>query len=550
MFGVSFVGGRVLLVASWGLPAGWREVEYWVSVKHRAFEEFHPVVCRARSSTVAIAAALLGWGYDVDVVIYGADTIVNPGEVGGGVELRRRAQELYLGFFEEMVRGCSCCSGFSGSLLGRVDIVVVPGLGLYHGYRFGASIEHIFNKVFIDLYARLGRPGEEFKWVFMDLTHGVNYQVVATLYATIAAAILFGKEGRVVILNSMPVQSPAPATRGGGTAQVASGQVGEVPVVEVADVSQLQYGISFIRGLMSLKNFDTEPVKEVHKDLKKRGGEAVPEDVLNLIDRAVTFLNLVRNGMAALAYPESYMLPGPDTENRVKLGFNVCEELSRYERELDPAEFSYIPNIDRDSKVVDYGKTSMWTTLTRYSLTKVLKDICGELRSPNNLAEFLEGARKALDKRGYKAVSLMVKRENENLNSFIKNLEEYVRKCGKLLRSYSVVPENIEESLRSGSEVDVNVLLYRYFNESRGECVESISKVLEIHENEVKDVMRIKEMGRDMDVSRVCRNLAAHAGLEYSLVRSFSIVRQGGEVTITRVLYLENISEIAKKCLE
>lgn len=544
---------RVLLVASWGFPRSWREVKYYVSIKNKAFENFQPVVCRARSSTLAIAAALLRWGYDVEVVIYGTDTLVSPddGEVGGdGARLRHLARESYLGSLNRMVSECSCCSELSSSLPGKVSVVVVPGLGLYYGYRFNASIEHVFNKVFVDLYVRLGDRERSVKWVFIDLTHGVNYLMVATLYAAVAAAVLFGKEGRVVMLNSMPVQPLPQTARGELAAQTIGRQAleegGEPPVVEVADVSRLQYGISFIRSLMSLRSFDTEPVKEALKNLRKQGGE-VPEDVLDLIGRAATFLDLIRNGMAALAYPGSCRSSSSEAWKCVKLGFNVCEELGKYRREPDPAEYDYVPTIDRNSRTVDYGRTDVWTTLLRYPLVKVLEDICKEMGGSDNLVEFLGRTRKVLSSKKYEAISLLVEKENENLGRFVKGLEEYVKKCGEPLKRLGVLPDDVEAALSSGDEVNVDILLYRLFTELGGECErEEVHEVVRRHREEVAKSIERMDDGK---TSGICRNIVAHSGLEYDLVKGFTIARRGGKITITKVFYIEKIDEIVRKCL-
>ena len=41
-------------------------------------------------------------------------------------------------------------------------------------------------------------------FIVVDITHGVNYQMTAILYATMAAAALTGMDDRVEIFNSEP----------------------------------------------------------------------------------------------------------------------------------------------------------------------------------------------------------------------------------------------------------------------------------------------------------------------------------------------------------
>ena len=176
--------GRVLLVAAWGYPPAWYEYEYVVSFSHPAFRGVSGFRCRSCSSTLAIACALVSRGWDVDALIFGMDTVVDP---SSAEDLRKEAEKKFREWFEALLEQCDKCRDLG--LVGKsfADIVVLPGKGRFYGWEFRGSVAHLFNKAFAYVLNKLGKG---YSFVVLDLTHGLNFQLVTILYATVAATIV------------------------------------------------------------------------------------------------------------------------------------------------------------------------------------------------------------------------------------------------------------------------------------------------------------------------------------------------------------------------
>jgi CRISPR-associated protein Csx1 len=218
-------GMRFLIVAPWGNPPQWRKAKYRVEVKHPALR-IEAKDVEGCSSTAALAQQLRKAGA-VDVLIFGIDTAVPP----AGRGLREAVEEKY----REWARAL----GVEG------DVASLPGIGLYHGWRFQATALHIFNKA---LHAIL-QKAEELRPSFMvvDLTHGVNYQTVAVLYAAVAASVLLGLEHRTIIYNSEPYP-PDHTTDNCIKEEKSQKQVENgLPSLAVLDVTELQSVMRTIR---------------------------------------------------------------------------------------------------------------------------------------------------------------------------------------------------------------------------------------------------------------------------------------------------------------
>lgn len=80
---------------------------------------------------------------------------------------------------------------------------------------------------------------KEYRWLFLDLSHGLNYLLVAVLYATIANAIVFDMESRLIVINSEPAVA-------GGAKCVSGRDMGSeiqkysIELLNMLDVSRLQ----------------------------------------------------------------------------------------------------------------------------------------------------------------------------------------------------------------------------------------------------------------------------------------------------------------------
>jgi CRISPR-associated protein Csx1 len=153
-------------------------------------------------STLALASLLKRASVEVEALVFGLDTLVQPASSG---DLRKRAEEVYRGFAEKFIRECSCCSILERGEEPPVRVVVTPGMGMFHGYAYKGSPVRIFNVAF----SRILESAERFEptFIVVGITHGVNHQMTAILYATMTAAALTGTDGRVEIFGTLPQEA-------------------------------------------------------------------------------------------------------------------------------------------------------------------------------------------------------------------------------------------------------------------------------------------------------------------------------------------------------
>ena len=194
---------NAIVIASWGFPPQWRRAKYRLHLVDRGYNiDFS---CETCCSTVALAAALnLKESVNLcKVVVIGADSVLSPENFSDGVSFRKGVKNAFKGFVQALLRkeNCACCESLSPDVF---DVFIIPGIGKYYGYQFNGTIEQIFVSVFYRVLAVLREVKKAD--IFLDITHGINYQVVASLYATIAAILSFDPtlEGRLFIVNSEP----------------------------------------------------------------------------------------------------------------------------------------------------------------------------------------------------------------------------------------------------------------------------------------------------------------------------------------------------------
>jgi len=269
-------GGSVLVAAAWGYPPGWRKARYRVEPpQHPSFKGARQVECTSCSSTLALIRFFRENGWDVKTVIFGVDTALNPAGFTDGREFRRGVKERYIEWFRGLVETSDCSSEL------EPEVVVLPGIGRHWGRRFEGAPLAMFNEALRALW-EAGKPSI----LAVDLTHGINFQTVAVLYAAVAAAVIWKKERDLLILNS----DPYPA--GVRVGQCVSGEKAEesagMPELSINDVSELQRAVRNIRQIAALRRFQMPELEDLD-----RTGE---------LGQLLAYICLLANGAAGLAF--------------------------------------------------------------------------------------------------------------------------------------------------------------------------------------------------------------------------------------------------------
>jgi CRISPR-associated protein Csx1 len=215
---------RVAVVATWGLPLMWRRVKYFVpklpsKLCGRPSDYFEAALEREGYSSTAVVRDALA-DHEVHVVVVGQESIVAKcrnvpgeprddkqrvdaevcrlnGELHGRVasveELRREAEDRLRRYVE--------------LFLGRADVVVLPAVGWYEGYRFSGSLENAGFFIVDEIYRRLEQLAPDA--VVLDVTHGINYMPLFARQAVyMASKALYVRRGAprcLLVVNSDPV---------------------------------------------------------------------------------------------------------------------------------------------------------------------------------------------------------------------------------------------------------------------------------------------------------------------------------------------------------
>lgn len=516
-----------LIISVWGLPTRWNRYVYTVSIGHRAFEEYMrrgllPADFRCESCcTTHVIASYLQNAFDVHTVIFGVDTVVNPSVAGDSV--REEAERLYRKWLQDLASpgGCSCCSDVDWQSVAEVSIL--PGIGHYYGWRFRASVDSVFVKAFYEIYSKLS--GRDYSWLILDLSHGLNYVMVAVLYATIANAIIFDMEGRLIVVNSEPAAAGGPrciSDRGaGGDAQGQS-----IGSLNILDVSRLQKVISFVRGIAALKHLQPFSLGAVLRELEDdRSG------VVSILKRDVLpFFRLLSNAIVGPTFSNSYTVDENGAEEPLQTA--LCRSRGWVFRNAEEV-FEFRPVRNGYSNSIEYGSSNIFAVLLTAS-RKIVDDICRDLTANEGDRYLLKYLKNVADYQSQKSAlvsnELIVRETMDDLGKLIKFLTrgaECLKRCGLALQN-------------SQSELQISGTLFRaVLSRSRAE----LGKLHEVLDrcacSELEKTLQLdaaeKELERDRenvlrDPSRALRNMCAHAGLEYTVIERIYIDMQKGDI--------------------
>mgnify|MGYP001772994003 CR=1 FL=1 len=386
----SKINMKFLVVAPWGSPTTWHRAKYRVELAHPALKDLEAVEVESCSSTKALAEQLRRKG-DVKVLIFGIDTVAQPRE---GENLRKSAEEMYRQWAEEL--------GVDG------DVVSLPGIGLFHGWRFTGRPLHLFNKA---LYHVL-KAAEEYEphFIVVDLTHGVNYQTVAVLYASVAASVLLGMEGSrgLIIYNSEPYPSnyrPGQCLKGAERVEVKT----ETPQLTALDVSQLQTAIRLIRQLAVLRALSPAKIEGI------KGTDA---ELCRRFEKVAASYILLASGAAALVFPHAkYTDPEPVLYKPGTGPGDLPKPDDRVE-------------VDYKNRVVKYGEANEGypVAVALHYLEKTLDSFYS-----NDLVEFLNKVADHYEKNGVVILNKILRFTADQLGNMAKAAEKLADK-GRLER--------------------------------------------------------------------------------------------------------------------
>ncbi|MEM1635961.1 MAG: CRISPR-associated CARF protein Csx1 [Desulfurococcaceae archaeon] len=507
---------NVLLMSVWGYPPQWTKYRYVVSIEHSAHKSLGESECESCCTTFAVASHLKK-KYNVRVLVFGVDTVVNPSE---SKNIRSEALSLYEKWLKELSErdNCSCCDlVFNNSKI--LEIHILPGLGHYYGWHFKASMDNVFVQSFSKIFKELSN--ERYKWIFLDLTHGLNYLLIAVLYATVANAVLFGMESRLILVNSEPA-------RAGNKKCIKAGdvRVEEIESLSILDVSRLQLAVNLIRSLTALKYFQPLQLGAVFKELRERSPQIERE--LAELERVLPFFKLLGNTITGPTFVNSYINGSNGIEE--PLSTALCRNLDNEKKDLQLNE-EFNPNMNPSSRAVEYAPTSIFRVLPT-ALKKIVNDVCSELVAGDGdkyLNKYLGKIAGYYEKSGSIYSSLIVENTREDLGKVIDFVVENVDVLKECFSSSDLISTG-------NTEIGISGILFRAISSKprddlnkiaesikgvKTDC-ENLSKLLEI-ENIRKEYREIHFHRSSSNLDRILRNMCAHAGLEYTSIKKMVI---------------------------
>jgi len=501
---------KILIIASWGLPPSWRSATYKLSITSEGFRRFlegksldyESITCTSRCSTLALAS-LLSRVADVKVIAFGLDTVVNPSKCGNSSDdLRRCVLDRFKEWLRDLIINCDCCKDLPIDALidgdvvrvgDMIKVVVTPGIGKLYGWVYEGSVLHIFTIVFTHIIDLL--RSDKYSFIIVDLTHGINYQLIATLYGVIAAAIVSGKERNLILMNSEPYP---PGSKGeGSVAMIAS----EVPKLTLLDVTLLQQVIRFIRIIST--------VVKLRSVLLREALGLVSGGLKEEIVRVENFIRLLEDIVPTITFRNAKYVDGGD------LGINICKDLTI---NLTPTIFKPLVNVE--DKVINYRDVSIGDLLST-TLKLFISDLCSKLES-EDLLEYLS-----------KVLDIYERDARLTYAKFIVSEElQHLRHVVEFVCKYYIdlmnIPELIKDNLIRYHDQQHVEVLWPLFKALR-DNVSKIRKVLagDMKLNEVlPEIVQISNLGMKREYESYeneVRDLIAHAGISYKVLHSIIV---------------------------
>lgn len=471
-----------------------------MSAEHPSFRDMQQLRCSSCSSTLALAEFFRRGGHDVEVLVLGVDTAETPREGESGLDFRRRVEERYRAWADELLKRTGCASAEL-----KIDAVALPGIGTYGGWRFRGTPMAVFNSA-LSAIVRRERPS----FIALDLSHGVNYQAVSALYAATAAAVIWGKT-QLLVFNSDPyppgVRSPRclEAAAGGQAASQS------VPELDLNDVSGLHEVVSSVMQVAQLRRL------QVSTDVVKTLGNALGPE----LERLVRHVCALMNGAAALAW-EGAVIGGMGQP------FALPERIDVREPDSTP--------------VIGRGEVSYPEADPAYALRVAAHAVLDDLRrlQSRDLAGFMRNVAERYKKLGMVSTAAVLKKAAQDLTLVPKYAGRLLKRLDRaggelapeelmLLAEPFMALEMAGEKVRERDRKDA---LERLLSSE-----ELLRKALQgLREWLERERDRARRCARSPDsdcVERALRNLLAHGGLSHPFIKSAAVSGSG----ISRVVF-------------
>lgn len=483
-------GGSVLVAAAWGYPPGWGKARYRVEPpQHPAFKGARQVECTSCSSTLALIRFFRENDWDVKTLIFGVDTALNPASFADGKEFRNNVKEQYVKWFRELEKTSNCSAEL------EPEVVVLPNIGRYWGRRFEGAPLAMFNEAL-----RALRDADKPTFLAVDLTHGINFQTVAVLYAAVAAAVIWGVEKNLLIFNSDPYPTGAKTERCISD-EKAGGKVGaaerkDEPIdLFINDVSELQKAVRNIRQIAALRRFQMPELEGL--------------DLTGELGQLLAYICILANGAAGLAFSGARYDDG-----------GAVAQLPRVD--VKPPDTT--PMI-RD-EAVEYPAPDQ-----TYAVGTAIKAVVSDLQNLqiDNLVDFLNAVARHYKKNFSIQNALILKQTAQEFGRVIKRAKE--------LSLHELTAAEVK-ALVELSEESINETEF-------SNRVESAQREIEEERARLRDAAKRAEGNLD----RWLRNLSAHGGLSYILIDKVRLAEgKIDEVVYRRDLLQPLLDELMRQC--
>jgi CRISPR-associated protein Csx1 len=554
---------KALVIGVWGDPSRWDRVEYRISipsisnkhVAHLAQKRYGASEwgIKTQSSTLALTCFFRGFA-ETRTIIIGLDSLADLSSPScRDRDVRSCAEGRYREFIRKFIAEIDKSICDLSSYENFIDLIMAPARGSFRGYVFRGSPIHIFNKVFI----KVMKVVEEFKpsFIVLDVTHGINYQTIASHYAVLGVVKLVNalrrvrreKEASLIILNSEPV----PPAKQKEVKQVETAKPVETPQLSILDVSEIENALNFINDLSSIISFRLPASESLAIG---EGSES------NVFQRLAKFVFLVESGAAGLTFPEAV------DESGAPLAMDICSlQVSNPEPDVE-----YPPQLIGNA--VTYPEASIQPVVL-YSLHKAVVGFQQKLCSGEtvtNLIKYLDSVGDVLKVARLPHLYYIVSKESVKLSLVQTALRRLVAECWQVFEEVAKERKDIDVSKLVSvgrNEIEVSRELFKALRMLKSSmvtkysCRDLVAEVMNANSGGKKGVSPATQTQSDADQradeerekrcsvdDEMMRNMIAHAGLSYDFIER--IVFTGDSYRIARVVYRRCLVEDFVKRLE
>ncbi len=255
-----------ILIAPWGDPRGWKEVEYiYRNSSIKSSTSLKILMCKIKPDRT---------------LVIGLDTVVDNLLKSFNPKIYNDIEKLARNYYMNYIRKWSLC-------LEEEDIIVAFGKGEFSNSKFEGNALDFYNKVIYELSTRIleviDRETNEIE-IYLDISHGINFMPVLTyrIVRQIAQILAYFSTVRFVVLNSDPY-------------------IGGVESLTINEISNIKIRPQFYvykkrnRPLESYESLDNEGKKEIGKKLNTK-------ECIKINDELYSFASAVMYGIPYYVY--------------------------------------------------------------------------------------------------------------------------------------------------------------------------------------------------------------------------------------------------------